>query len=56
MCSQKKEAFLQAKWSVNFVKKANGQRMSFELARSIKIPAKLLLDLLLPLQSTSCHM
>jgi hypothetical protein len=28
--SQKKEAILQAKWAVNFVKKAKWQRMSFE--------------------------
>ena len=63
MGSQKKEAILQAKWAVNFVKKSkiiNGQRMSFNLAGMVAramqycmalatIPAKLLLDLLLSL-------
>ena len=53
MGSQKKEAILQAKWAVNFVKKKqNGQRMSFEFLDCMAlatIPAKLLLDFLLPI-------
>ena len=53
MGSQKKEAILKAKWAVNFVKKKqNRQRMSFEFLDCMAlatIPAKLLLDLLLPL-------